>query len=190
MPGNVVSVDGRENRTAGRDYVEVNVAPAALKSPLTGQQRKQLHVFVEEVAGECGIEAKSLWPRLHAEFGVCSVKAMTSDQYVSARELLGVYRREHRDQLACNRLIERIQCSAQCRSIGGDEIERYCAREFGQSDLGLLSRGELQKLLIFVEADDMPVPAVARLSLAELFAIYPSHAAALVIIGFLIGLIF
>lgn len=186
MAGNAVSVDGSENRTAGRDYLEVTYAAPATKGPLTWHQRRQLNEFVDDVAAACSVRAWELWQQVHQHFGVASIGEMTGDQYQPTRELLSRYRDEN-NQGARRALMDRIRLAMTQRGIIDRDIDHYCMGEFGRAGLDKLQRSELQRLLNHVETRAASTEAARRLSLDGLVLAYPVHSVVIFAAGLLVG---
>lgn len=198
MQGNAVEVDGKGNRVAGRDYIEVKL-PDKARELLVSAQRKQLNILVAEIAQECSVPGPKLWRDVvHATLGVESINDICRDQFEAAVNALEAYRREFNEAAARKHLIKRITLLASQKGIT-NELARYGLRELGQHHLESATRAELQKALAFVEDFQLPRPAPAATAtvspvknkpLFAIFSEYPLPAIVLVMTGFLIGLLF
>ncbi|MDZ7888942.1 MAG: hypothetical protein U5M72_06750 [Pseudomonas sp.] len=105
-----IGVEGDQNRVAGRDYVEINLA--AKSEPvevLSKVQRQMLHSLVEEIAKECAVDARSLWREVvHARVGVEHVGDIPRTKFLEAQDSLVCWRDNFRQLANTQLLIDKL----------------------------------------------------------------------------------
>lgn len=196
MGNNVVEVEGERNRTAGRDYYEVNLtSDASKKEPLAKVQRIKLRAVAADVAEECEVSEAFLWKEvIHAKLGVTTINEITRDQYPAALDILDAFRSDRREQRTRQELIDLVREIAQAKGITA-ELRKFCTREFGEQRLDPLERANILKALAFVDdyrpgstSTKAPAPSPnVPIQIRELVVSYPWQFGLVFALGALAG---
>lgn len=191
--GAEVDVDGSQNRAAGRDYIELNLASVGQTGKLVRAQRTHLGGLVAEINDQFGVRSADIWTRvIHASLGVNSVDEIQRHQFEDAVAALQEYRRHCLEQKRREGLREEVRALLKGEHVT-DECRRYCLREFGDDDLYELPSDKLRQLLVHLEmfiASDTHEKRISRLSFAQLVSTYPLACSVMVGAGFFVGFLF
>lgn len=189
-----IGVEGDQNRVAGRDYLEVNVALGATdKEPLVSAQRKRLNELVAEISQDLGIDPKILWRKVHESVGVESINEITRGKFQEAAGALIAYRDKHTEQAITHTLIKRLDMAATDKGLH-QELITFCLHEFGEQRFDALSRVQLGRALSFVDDYVKPVAQEASkkqkklpVDLQFLLLSYPWQFGGTLLFGVIIG---
>lgn len=189
-----IGVEGDQNRVAGRDYLEVNVAlGAADKEPLVSAQRKRLNELVAEISQDLEVDPKMLWRKVHESVGVESINEITRGKFQEAAGALLAYRDQHIEQARSQTRVEQVRQAANDKGLY-QELMIYCSREFGEQQLKALSASQLSQAITFIDNYVKPTkmerpkkqkkpPADLRLLLLS----YPWQFSGTLLFGIIIG---
>lgn len=188
-----VGVDGNQNRVAGRDYLEINVAGAdSDDSPLSSAQRQRLNALVAEVAVNLGVEKRALWREVvHARVGVESISEIPRSRFAEAEEAILQYQETERRVVNSRLMVARITNVTKEKGVY-DERDAFCLRTFGERHLNYMDIEQLRQVLAFVEDYELPAPP-PELSpwspgaVKDVVLNYPVHFAATLVLGAVIG---
>ncbi|WDC64140.1 hypothetical protein [Pseudomonas aeruginosa] len=112
-----IDVDGDRNRVAGRDFIEVHLAPE--HEPLSQEQRKRLNLLVNNISSEYKVDPWTLWREVvHTRIGVSKVRQIPKSKFSEAERAL----LEHAEHL--HSLSQTIGCrgaadSQRARALSG-----------------------------------------------------------------------
>lgn len=158
-----IDVEGDRNRVAGRDFIEVHMAPGS--EPLSPEQRKRLNLLVTNISKDYKVDAWTLWKEVvHTRIGVSNIGEIPKEKFSEAEKSL-IEHAEHLHSLAhAKRLVAEVLQIANEQGVYQD-LTRYCSREFGVTVLNKLNPEQLKNALRFIE------------TLAQPAAVQPSRAA-------------
>ncbi|HGE2233434.1 TPA: hypothetical protein ACGJXX_004006 [Pseudomonas aeruginosa] len=144
-----IDVDGDRNRVAGRDFIEVHLAPE--HEPLSQEQRKRLNLLVNNISSEYKVDPWTLWREVvHTRIGVSKVRQIPKSKFSEAERAL-LEHAEHLHSLShAKRLVAEVLQIANERGLYQD-LTRYCSREFDLTVLNKLNPEQLKQALRFVE---------------------------------------
>lgn len=146
-----IGVEGDQNRVAGRDYLELNVALGQPdKEPLVSAQRKRLNELVAEISQDLDVDPKMLWRKVHEGVGVESINEITRGKFQEAAGALAAYRDRHIEQARSQTRVEQVRQAASDKGLY-QELINYCSREFGEQQLKALSTSQLSQAMTFVD---------------------------------------
>lgn len=145
-----VIVDGRQNRAAGRDYVEINF-PGAEAELITNGQRRRLNKLVKDISAETQVHPRELWLAMHDSVGTNSISEMRRDQYRQAIEALQGIQARVADEAEIQMLIDLVLQVVGEKGLHADMVS-YCLTEFGKQ-LNRLSQMQLAQVLKWVSAE-------------------------------------
>lgn len=195
-----IGVEGDQNRVAGRDYVEINLA--AKSEPvevLSKVQRQMLHSLVEEIAKECAVDARSLWREVvHARVGVEHVGDIPRTKFLEAQDSLVCWRDNFRQLANTQLLIDKITTLTREKHL---HVRRdsWCLRKFGEKNIQAMSAEQLRQLFCFVDdyvyepqylPDPEPFFQVKLSPAAQLKMLaleHPAQMTVVLLLGFIIG---
>lgn len=184
----MIELDGDQNRVAGRDYVEINLATPE-REPLAQAQRTRLNEEVARLAEELNLDPRMLWRSVHESTGVKTIGEVKKDQFQDAIAALQAVRERHLEKTRAELLIKELEQATTERSMA-KQLARYCLREFGEQSLTGLSIKQLTQALRYVDEYQPPAPLVAPLSVAGfrmLVIQHPWHVTAVFVAGALVG---
>lgn len=201
-----IEVDGDRNRVAGRDYIEVHVAPG--KEPLSVDQRKRLNTLVTNISKEYKVDPWTLWREVvHTRIGVSKIDEIPRDRFTEAEQALLMHAEHLHAQAHAKRLVAEALQVANEKGVY-QELIRFSSREFGSTVLNKLNPEQLKQALRFVEdaappqhgqsqaeTEAEPVPAAPAVApdvsfAAEVKALasqYPMHCGALALALMILG---
>ena len=198
---NAVDVQGERNRVAGRDLIEVNLAPESKDDLLVKAQRDALRGLVSSIADECNQSARHLWVTVvHVAVGVTTVGEIRSSQYQDAVDALERFRENFYEQRRREQLRVRLEQLAQGKRAS-EELNRFCLSVLGDAHLYDMPSEKLKDAVAHMEvyrqqrqerlqeakatglqSEGMPINTLIRT--------YPIHCLILAGVGFLFGLMF
>lgn len=170
--------------------IHINLTDKPEFRGLVAAQRQELH----ELRAKCeelGDDPREVWRRVHAQLSVCSISEITAEQFHEARAVIDSRLEQLQEEADKRRLIGKIFRSTAEKDIRR-EMLNFCDLRFGRSQLNLLKRNELQRVLEFVQQVEIaPQPTVeqtkASLPLHEFLLMYKINAAGLFLLGFIVG---
>ncbi|MGX9692943.1 hypothetical protein ACTJNK_21605 [Achromobacter anxifer] len=112
-------------------------------------QRKALHQMVRTITDEFDDEAWDVWRIVHAKLGVTTVHELTRSQFQAAEAVLKDHLQQRREESLMRGLVAKVLRVASEKD-NRSEVELFCSRNFGTSQLKLLTREQLQAALGFV----------------------------------------
>ncbi|EPO8089457.1 hypothetical protein [Pseudomonas aeruginosa] len=186
-----IELDGDQNRVAGRDYVEINLA-AQEREPLAQAQRARLNEEVAKLSEELGMDPRMLWRSVHESTGVKTIGEVKKDQFQDALAALQAVREQHQEKTRAQALITELEQAAAERGLAR-QLARYCLREFGEQALTGLSIAQLTQALRYVDEYQAPPPVASPLSwpgFRRLVMNHPWQFAAVFVAGALVGRVF
>ncbi len=186
-----IELDGDQNRVAGRDYVEINLATQE-REPLAQAQRTRLNEEVAKLSEELGMDPRMLWRSVHESTGVKTIGEVKKDQFQDALAALQAVRERQQEKTRAQALITELEQAAAERGLA-KQLARYCLREFGEQALTGISIAQLTQALRYVDEYQAPAQVVAPLSwlgFREVMTRHPVHFTTVFVVGVLLGQIF
>ncbi|CAB3834787.1 hypothetical protein LMG26858_00880 [Achromobacter anxifer] len=125
---------------------------------LVPAQRKALHQMVRTITDEFDDEAWDVWRIVHAKLGVTTVHELTRNQFQVAEAVLKDHLQQRREESLMRGLVAKVLRVASEKD-NRPEVELFCSRNFGTSQLKLLTTDQLKVTLGF--AHDWSPPKAA-----------------------------
>ena len=198
---NAVDVQGERNRVAGRDLIEVNLAPESKDDLLVKAQRDALRGLVSSIADECNQSARHLWVTVvHVAVGVTTVGEIRSSQYQDAVDALERFRENFYEQQRRENLRARLNELSRGKQAS-DEQSRFCLSVLGDAHLYGMPSEKLREAVAHMEQyqqqrRELLSEAKAAgqhaepMSFGALLRQYPIQCLVIGAVGFLFGLMF
>lgn len=198
---NAVDVQGERNRVAGRDLIEVNLAPESKDDLLVKAQRDALRGLVSSIADECNQSARHLWVTVvHVAVGVTTVGEIRSSQYQDAVDALERFRENFYEQQRRENLRARLNELSRGKQAS-DELSRFCLSVLGDAHLYGMPSEKLREAVAHMEQYQQQQKERLQhgkagaeqpegMPIRNLIRAYPIHCLILGGIGFLFGLMF